>query len=65
MVGVLQFVGLFGCTKETYYDAAYMEVIDIDWTTFMILMSEIWIFILISNTILNIKRDIPVLLKLL
>jgi len=42
-----------------------MEVIDIDWTTFMILMSEIWIFILISNTILNIKRDIPVLLKLL
>ena len=28
--GVLQFVGLFGYTKETRYDAAYMEVIDID-----------------------------------
>lgn len=34
--GVLQFVGLFGWTKETRYDTAYFEVMSIDWTFFAV-----------------------------
>lgn len=36
--GVLQFVGLFGWTKETRYDTAYFEVMGIDWTFFAVLI---------------------------
>lgn len=36
--GVLQFVGLFGWTKETKYDTAYFEVMGIDWTFFAVLI---------------------------
>lgn len=36
--GVLQFVGLFGWTKETRYDTAYFEVMSIDWTFFAVLI---------------------------
>ncbi len=36
--GVLQFVGLFGWTKEMRYDSAYFEVMNIDWTFFTVLL---------------------------
>ena len=36
--GVLQFVGLFGWTKETRYETAYLAVMDIDWLSFGILI---------------------------
>lgn len=35
--GVLQFVGMFGWTKETRYAEVYFEVMDIDWTYFLVL----------------------------
>lgn len=36
--GVLQFVGLFGWTKETRFADAYLEVVGIDWLFFGILI---------------------------
>lgn len=36
--GTLQFVGLFGWTKETRYANAYFEVMGFDWTDFWILI---------------------------
>ena len=35
--GVLQFVGLFGWTKETRYENAYFDIMPIDWTFFWVL----------------------------
>lgn len=37
--GAMQFVGLFGWTKETRYDTAYFEVMDIDWILFAIMIA--------------------------
>ena len=37
--GVLQFVGLFGWTKEERYLNAYFEIMDIDWIFFTILIA--------------------------
>lgn len=37
--GVLQFVGLFGWTKETRYDNAYFEIMHIDWKFFIVLIA--------------------------
>lgn len=37
--GAMQFVGLFGWTKETRYDTAYFEVMDIDWVFFAVMIA--------------------------
>lgn len=37
--GVLQFVGMFGWTKETRMENVYFEVMDIDWVFFGVLIS--------------------------
>lgn len=37
--GVLQFVGLYGWTKETRYENAYFEIMPIDWTFFVVLIA--------------------------
>lgn len=37
--GAMQFVGLFGWTKETRYDTAYFEVMDINWILFVIMIA--------------------------
>lgn len=49
--GALQFVGLFGYTKETRYDAAYMEVMDIDWTAFIVLIVAMTVIYIIGKKI--------------
>lgn len=36
--GALQFVGMFGWTKETRYDTVYYEVMDISWASFAVLI---------------------------
>ncbi len=36
--GVLQFVGLFGWTKESRYENAYFDLMPIDWTFFCVLI---------------------------
>lgn len=37
--GAMQFVGLFGWTKETRYDTAYFEIMEIDWILFVIMLA--------------------------
>lgn len=37
--GAMQFVGLFGWTKETRYATAYFEVMDIDWVFFAVMIA--------------------------
>ena len=45
--GALQFVGFFGWTKETRYDTAYLEVMEIDWTAFAgLIVATIMIYII-------------------
>lgn len=45
--GVLQFVGLFGWSKETRYANAYFEVMGFDWTFFIVLLcASILIYII-------------------
>ena len=37
--GTLQFVGLFGWTKETRYETAYYDLMQIDWVFFAVLVA--------------------------
>lgn len=37
--GVLSFVGMFGWSRETRYDNAYFEIMNIDWTFFIVLLA--------------------------
>ncbi|HIU49259.1 MAG TPA: ABC transporter permease [Candidatus Avimonoglobus intestinipullorum] len=47
--GTLQFVGMFGWTKETRYANAYFALMDIDWLFFGILTASMIVFYLIGR----------------
>lgn len=55
--GVLQFVGLFGWTKETRYENAYFDIIPIDWTFFWVL-SAVGIIIYFAGKRIFCKREV-------
>lgn len=54
--GALQFVGLFGWTKETRYDGAYFEVMKIDWG-FCLAALAICIVLYLTGRILFCKKE--------
>ena len=49
--GALQFVGLFGWTKETRYENAYFEIMGIDWTFFAVSAAAAIVIYLIGRRI--------------
>lgn len=49
--GVLQFVGMFGWSKETRYENVYFEIMDIDWKSFLILTAAAVVIYLIGRRI--------------
>jgi len=55
--GVLQFVGMFGWTKEERYLNAYFEVMDIDWLFFIVLIIICIVLYLIGKK-LFCKREV-------
>ena len=55
--GVLQFVGLFGWTKETRYENAYFDIMPIDWTFFWVL-SAAGIIIYFAGKRIFCKREV-------
>ncbi len=55
--GALQFVGLFGWAKETRYDNAYFEIMQIDWLSFAMLLAATVVFYFIGRTIFC-KREV-------
>ncbi len=55
--GALQFVGLFGWTKETRYDAAYLDIMEIDWVFFAAaVIASILIYIIGSRIFCRKER---------
>lgn len=55
--GVLQFVGMFGWTKEERYSNVYFDVMDIDWTFFIVLI-VICIVMYVIGRKLFCKREV-------
>ncbi len=55
--GVLQFVGMFGWTKETRYASAYFEVMGFDWMFFCILI-VICVLIYITGKLLFCRKEV-------
>ncbi len=54
--GVLQFVGLYGWTKETRYENAYFEIYDRDWTFFAVLVVLTVVMYLIGRKLFDMKE---------
>lgn len=54
--GVLQFVGLFGWTKETKYANAYFEIMELDWTFFCVLIAAGIVIYGIGRTLFTRKE---------
>ncbi len=49
--GVLQFVGMFGWTKETRYETAYFEVMGFDWVFFAVLVGVCVLMYIIGRSL--------------
>lgn len=54
--GVLQFVGMFGWTKETRWENAYFAVMNIDWLGFCLLTAAAAAFYLIGRNLFAAKE---------
>ncbi len=55
--GALQFVGLYGWTKETRYENAYFSVLEIDWIAFFVLIAAS-ILMYVTGRYLFCKKEI-------